>query len=101
MLFFEVFKINGNEGWIFNQYIFYMFEFKEIFGVMWSLYCFVCDFFKIFENEIMLGDEEMGDYEEFSGNGLSGEGEISEMKCYVIFEEFYYYFKVVNYGVFV
>lgn len=49
----------------------------------------------------MLGDEEMGDYEEFSGNGLSGEGEISEMKCYVIFEEFYYYFKVVNYGVFV
>lgn len=99
MPFLEVLKINGNEGWIPNQHILHMPELKEILGVTWSSHCSACDLLKIPENETMSGDEEMGDYEEFSGNGLSGEGEISEMKCHVTLEEFYYYPKAVNYGV--
>ena len=96
----EVLKINGNEGWIPNQQILNMPQLKEILGVTWNMHCSACDLIKISENETLFGDDEMEDYEEYSGDGsVSGEGEEGDMKCQVTLKEFYYYPKEVNYGV--
>lgn len=66
---------------------------------MWSKYCFICDLIKVFENEMYLDDDEMGD-EDDSGDGISGEDDEDRM-CYVILNDYYYYFKEVEYGVLV
>ncbi|PFX30380.1 relaxin receptor 2-like isoform X2 [Stylophora pistillata] len=94
----EILNLNGNEGWIPNQQILRMPKLKEILGITWSSHCSTCDLLKITENETLVDDDEMEDYEENSGDGLSGKGEMSEMKCHVTLEEFYYP-KAVNYGV--
>ncbi|KAL9989110.1 hypothetical protein ACROYT_G003621 [Oculina patagonica] len=94
----EVLKMNGNKNWIPSQRLLNMPMLKEVLGVTWSKHCFTCDLIKVSENETLFGDDEMGDYEEDSGDYFSGEVE-EDMTCHVTLKEFYYHPKDVKYGV--
>ena len=94
----EVLKMNGNDDWIPSQRLLKLPLLKKIQGITWSRHCFSCDLIKILRNETHLDDDEVGDNEDDSGDGFSGEDD-EEMTCYVTLKDFYYHHKEVAYGV--
>lgn len=90
--------MNGNDDWIPSQRLLNLPMLKEVQGVTWSKHCSTCDLIKILKNETNLGDDEMGDNEDDSGDGFSGEDE-EDMTCYVSLKDFYYHHREVEYGV--
>ena len=94
----EVLKMNGNKNWIPSRGLLNMPMLKEILGITWSKHCSTCDLIKVTTNETIFGDDEIGDYEENSGDNFSGEIE-EDMACQVTLKEFYYHPNEVEYGV--
>lgn len=93
----EILKVNGNKDWIPALPLLKLRMLKEIHGVTWSKHCFSCDLIKT--NETFLMDDEIGDEEEESGDGSTGEGDNEDIPCHVTMKDLYFYPSEVNYGV--